>query len=298
MKVNNGELLSRLFDEPELVKALNQAIPYISVFKEKTINGERSRTVLNLRCLDISSLTSLLKFRSHLANILIPLLGYEIHLECIQNAIGETGMVAVAERLVESRDSTETKFLSLETLAKATSTSPIEVKKLLGIAKEVIHPMPDGSEMITEDAFDSVVLQWAKSFKDVQQESASPITTPKEAKKPKSRNTKVLTSELTIDDIVVVKTGKTAGQANLTEKGVQLTLEKFFSKIRLEDTSLVDAASAFIEGTGEFGQSLRRKILAAYKKFTLNGNPQEIEDKLVAGAKVYLENMAATAAQE
>lgn len=289
MNINNGELLSLLFDEPKLVEALNQSIAYISIYKEKT--------ALNLRCLEASSLITLLRFRQKLVSKLIPLLGFEIHLECMDKQIGETGMVAVAERLTEESQNTTTKFLSLETLAQATGTSPIEVKKLLGAAREVIHPMPDGREMITETAFDTIVLQWAKSFKDVQ-ENAAPITTPKEVKKPRARNTKVLTSELTIDDIVVVKTGKTAGQPNLTEKGIQQTLEKFFNKIRLEDTSLVDAASAFIEGTSEFGQSLRRKIIAAYKKFTLGGNPQEIEEKLVAGVKAYLENMAATAAQE
>ncbi|MEH1808448.1 hypothetical protein [Nostoc sp.] len=291
MKVNNSELISLLFNEPELVKALNLAIPYISILKEKTI--------LNIRCLEVSSLESLLKFRSHLANKLIPLLGYEIHLECIQNAIGETGMVAVAERLVESKDSTETKFLSLETLARATSASPIEVKKLLGKAKEVIHPMEDGSEMITENAFDSVVLQWAKSFKDNGIiEDVTPSTTSTKQTKTRKTTTKVLTSELTIEDIVKVKTGEKANSPNLTKKGVQETLNNFFSKVNMEDTGDIDAISAFIEGTTEFGQALRKKILTAYKKFTKGGNPQEIQDRLIEGAKAYLESLAAPSTQE
>ncbi|MFK0731399.1 MAG: hypothetical protein ACFKPT_02690 [Gloeotrichia echinulata GP01] len=292
MKINNSELISLLFKQPELVEAINKSIPYISVFKEKT--------VLSLRCFDISSLTSLLKFQSHLINKLIPFLGFEIHLEYMDNS-GETDMAIITERqLTEYQDTKDAKFLTLETLARATGTSSIEAKKLLGMAREVIHPMPDGSEMITEAAFDTVVLQWAKSFKEtVTQESATPtLTTPKQVKKPRKSKAKVLTSELSIDDIVVFKTGKNAGQANLSEKGVRLTLEKFFSKVRLEDTSIVDAASAFIEGTGEVGESLRRKILTAYKKFTLGGNPQEIEDKLVAGAKTYLESMAVTGSQE
>ncbi|WP_375495602.1 hypothetical protein [uncultured Nostoc sp.] len=292
MKVNNSELISLLFNEPELVKALNLAIPYISVLKEKTI--------LNIRCLEVSSLASMLKFRSHLANKLIPLLGYEIHLECIQNAIGETGMVAVAERLVENKDSTETKFLSLETLARATSTSPTEVKKLLGKAKEVIHPMEDGSEMITENAFDSVVLQWAKSFKDngiIEDMTPNTIST-KQTKSPRKTATKVLTSELTIEDIVKVKTGEKANSPNLTKKGVQETLNNFFSKVNMEDTGDIDAISAFIEGTTEFGQALRKKILAAYKKFTKGGNLQEIQDRLIEGAKAYLESLAAPSTQE
>jgi hypothetical protein len=286
MKVNNSELISLLFNKPELVEAINQAIPYISVFKEKTI--------LNLRCLEISSLTSLLKFRRELSNKLTPLLGYEIHLECTQNVIGKTGMVAVAERQIIESVSATSNFLSLETLERATGKSPTEVKKLLGIAKEVIHPMPDGSEMITEDAFDSVVLQWAKSFKDNDALSVTPAnntSSPKETR-PRRATAKVLTSELDTEDIIKVKTGKTAGSPNLTEKGIQQTLENFFGKVKLDDTSIVDAVSAFI------GQALRKKIMAAYKKFTKGGNIQEIQDKLIVGAKAYLESMAATANQE
>ncbi|MEH1785596.1 MAG: hypothetical protein V7L23_08390, partial [Nostoc sp.] len=40
-------------------------------------------------------------------------------------------------------------------------------------------------------------------------------------------------------------------------------------------------------------QALRKKILAAYKKFTKGGNPQEIQDRLIEGAKAYLESLAA-----
>ncbi|MEH2201201.1 hypothetical protein [Nostoc sp.] len=291
MKVNNSQLISLLFsEEPELAKAINRSIPYISI-----INGQHCRTILSLRCLEISSLTSLLKFRQKLVDKLTSLLGYEIHLECTQNAIGKTGMVAVAERQVVESESATSKFLSLETLERATGKSPTEVKKLLGIAKEVIHPMPDGSEMITEDAFDSVVLQWAKSFKDNGIESVKQITTsPKQTKSPRKTATKVLISELTVEDIVKVKTGEKANSPNLTKKGVQETLNNFFSKVNMEDTGDIDAISAFIEGTTEFGQALRKKILAAYKKFTKGGNPQEIQDRLIDGAKAYLESLAST----
>ncbi|MEH1777140.1 hypothetical protein [Nostoc sp.] len=287
MNINNGQLLSLLFDEPKLSSALNQAIPYISVFQ--------GQTILNLRCASISSLLTLLQYRQELFQKLKPLLGYEICLECEET--GANNMVATAERINEVNSATETRFLSLETLSRATGTSPTEVKKLLGVAKEVIHPMPDGSEMITETAFDTVVLGWAKSFKDNGVEDATPISLPKETR-PRKTTTKVLTSELDTEDIIKVKTGKTAGSPNLTEKGIQQTLENFFSKVKLDDTSIVDAVSAFIEGTSEFGQALRKKILAAYKKFTKGGNPQEIQDRLIEGAKAYLESLAAPSTQE
>ncbi|MEH2033360.1 MAG: hypothetical protein V7K67_27695 [Nostoc sp.] len=288
MNINNGELLSLLFDEPKLVTALNQAMPYISVFK--------GQTILNVRCASISSLLTLLQYRQELFQKLKPLFGYEICLECEET--GASNMVATAERITQANSVTETRFLSLERLARVTSTSPIEVKKLLGRAKEVIHPMEDGSEMITENAFDSVVLQWAKSFKDNGVESMTPNNTSSKETRPHKTTTKVLTSELDTEDIIKVKTGKTAGSPNLTEKGIQQTLENFFSKVKLEDTSIVDAVSAFIEGTSEFGQALRKKIMAAYKKFTKGGNPQDIQDKLIFGAKAYLESMAATSCQE
>ncbi|MEH2148571.1 hypothetical protein [Nostoc sp.] len=288
MNINNGELLSLLFDEPKLSSALNQVIPYISVW-----NGQ---TILNLRCASISSLLTLLQYRQELFQKLKPLLGYEICLECEET--GASNMVATVERITEANSATETRFLSLETLAQATNTSPIEVKKLLGRAREVIHPMEDGSEMITENAFDSVVLQWAKSFKGNDALSVTPSTiSPKQAKSRKTA-TKVLTSELTIEDIVKVKTGEKANSPNLTKKGVQETLNNFFSKVNMEDTGDIDAISAFIEGTTEFGQALRKKILAAYKKFTKGGNPQEIQDRLIEGAKAYLESLAAPSNQE
>lgn len=298
MKVNNSELISLLFNEPELVKALNQVIPYISVFKEKTI--------LNIRCLEVSSLASLLKFRSHLTNKLIPLLGYEIHLECIQNAIGETGMVAVAERTsieVASDSRVEARLLSLDTLARATAKTPTDVKKLLGIAREVIHLTEDGVEMITEAAFNSVVLQWAKSFKDDSQrvgdgstdEITGAITPTSKPPKPSSSRrakAKILASKLTFEDIIKTKTGKKANTPNLTQKGVQETLENFFKKVNMQDTSNIDAISAFIEGTSEFGISLRKELLSAYELFTKEPNIQELQEKLVEGAKVMLEGIA------
>ncbi|QLE42227.1 hypothetical protein FD723_18580 [Nostoc sp. C052] len=289
MNINNGELLSRLFDEPKLVTALNQVIPYISVFKEQTI--------LNLRCASISSLLTLLQYRQELFLKLKPLLGYEICLECEET--GANNMVAIAERITVDNSATKTRFLSLETLAKATSTSPTEVKKLLGRAKEVIHPMEDGSEMITEDAFDSVVLQWARSFKDDTSSVATATTeAPNKTKTTRNSTTKLLTQKLASDDIAKIKGGKSAGSANLTLKGIQITLENFFNKVRLEDTTIVDAVSAFIEGTSEFGMALRKEILGAYKRSFKGLDISEVEAKLITGAKAYLERTSTPETEE
>jgi hypothetical protein len=289
MNINNGELLSLLFDEPKLAIALNQAIPYISVFKEQT--------TLILRCTSISSLLTLLQYRQKLFNKLSPLLGYEICLECEET--GASNMVATVERITETNSATETRFLSLETLAKATSTSPTEVKKLLGRAKEVIHPMEDGSEMITENAFDSVVLQWARSFKDDTSSVIAVATeAPSKAKATRNSTTKLLTQKLVSDDIAKIKGGKSAGSANLTLKGIQITLENFFNKVRLDDTTIVDAVSAFVEGTSEFGMALRKELLAAYKRSFKGLDISEVETKLIAGAKAYLEKTSTSETEE
>jgi len=289
MNINNGRLLSLLFDEPKLVTALNQAIPYISVFKEQA--------TLNLRCASVSSLSTLLQYRQELFQRLNSLLGYEICLECEET--GANNMVATAERINVVDSTTETRFLSLETLSRATGTSSVEVKKLLGRAKEVIHPMEDGSEMITENAFDIVVLQWARSFKD-DVSSAPAVFTESLSKAKTTRNstTKLLTQRLVSDDIAKIKGGKSAGSANLTLKGIQITLENFFNKVRLEDTTIVDAVSAFIEGTSEFGMALRKELLTAYKRSFKGLDISEVETKLIAGAKAYLEKTSTPETEE
>ncbi|MEH1822134.1 MAG: hypothetical protein V7L31_24175 [Nostoc sp.] len=285
MNINNGQLLSLLFDEPKLAKALNQAIPYISVFK--------GQTILNLRCASISSLFTLLQYRQELFQKLKPLLGYEICLECEET--GANDMVATLEKITEASSATEVKFLSLETLHRATSKSPQEVIKMLGAAKEVIHPMPDGSQMVTESAFNTVILEWAKSFSG-NGTPADPAVATEPLNKPKSSRslaTKLLTQKLVTDDIAKTKGGKSAGSANLTVKGIQITLENFFNKVRLEDTTIVDAVSAFIEGTSEFGMALRKELLAAYKRLFKGLDISEVETKLIAGAKAYLEKTSA-----
>lgn len=198
-------------------------------------------------------------------------------------------MVAVIDRAVIENSVSQDKFFSLETLASVTGKKNEEAIKLLGQAKAVILPMEDGSVMITEESFDAAVLLWAKSFKGESAPQAQEPK-PKQAKQPK-----LLTSKLTTDDISKVKTGKTAGAANLTNKGVQETLEKFFNKLALDDTTQVDAVSAFIEGTSELGINLRKEILGAMKRFTKGTDLATAETKLVAGAKAYLENMSLAA---
>jgi hypothetical protein len=282
MNINNGQLLSLLFDEPKLTKALNQAIPYISVLK--------NRTTLNLKCVGISTFFTLLQYRQEIFRKINPLLGYEICLECEET--GDNNMVATAERIAETRSTTE-RFLSLETLAKATSKSPQEVKMLLGRAKEVIHPTEDGAEMITETAFDNVVLEWARSFKDDTTPATTTTEFPNKPKSSRSPATKLLTQRIAPDDIAKTKGGKSAGSANLTVKGIQITLENFFNKVRLEDTTIVDAVSAFIEGTSEFGMALRKELLAAYKRLFKGIDMSDVETRLIAGAKAYLEKSSA-----
>ncbi|QKQ75642.1 hypothetical protein [Nostoc sp. TCL240-02] len=278
MNINNGQLLSLLFDQPKLAKALNQAIPYISVF--------RGKTTLNLRCASFATLSTLLEYRQEIFGKINPLLGYEICLECEET--GDNNMVATAERITETRSATE-RFLSLETLAKATSKSPQEVKMLLGRAKEVIHPTEHGAEMITETAFDSVVLEWARSFKDDITPATTTAESPSKTKSSRSPATKLLSQRLVPDDIAKTKGGKSVGSANLTVKGIQITLENFFNKVRLDDTTIVDAVSAFIEGTSEFGMALRKELLAVYKRSFKGLDMTEVETKLIAGAKAYLE---------
>ncbi|MFN6572398.1 hypothetical protein [Dendronalium sp. ChiSLP03b] len=296
MKIDNAEALAILLgNEPEAINVLSWTIPYVSV--------EDGRSKLTLRCSGLRAMSNLLKLSDLLSNKLGRFLGFEICLECIEKAIGEVHMVAVAEeRAIAPNNSTlETKFLSLETLSRATNKSLPEVKALLGKAREVIHPTEDGREMITESAFDAVVLQWAKSFKEeppAQTPSNVQADATEEAKAKRKASPKVLTSELTADDIITVKSGANAGTPSLTSKSIQQVLENFFNKVKLEDTTKVDAVSAFIEGTSEFGQALRKKILGAYKKFSKGGNPTEIQERLIDGAKTYLESMAATAAQE
>lgn len=282
MNINNGQLLSLLFDEPKLSKALNQAIPYISVFREKT--------TLNLRCASFATLSTLLQYRQEIFGKINPLLGYEICLECEET--GDNNMVATLERTSEATSATEIKFLSLETLHRATSKSPQEVIKMLGAAKEVIHPMPDGSQMVTESAFNTVILEWAKSFSSNGTAAVGAVVTEpiNKTKSTRSPATKLLTQRLTLDDIAKTKGGKSAGSANLTVKGIQATLENFFNKVRLDDTTIVDAVSAFIEGTGEFGMALRKELLAAYKRSFKGIDISDVETKLIAGAKAYLES--------
>ncbi len=288
MKINNAELISLLFDDPRLREALTQTKPYFSKNNEQII--------LNLKCLQTSVLMTLVGYRQKLISVLQPLLRYEIYLECEQ-ITGENNMVAVAERSVTENNTTEPRFLKLETLARATNKSPQEVKILLGKAREVIHPMEDGTEMVTESAFDSVVLQWAKSFKEAPQSIENTEKSPAETKSRKP-SAKVLASELTVEDIITIKSGANAGTPSLTNKSIQQALENFFNKVKLEDTTKVDAVSAFIEGTSEFGQALRKKLLGAYKRFSKGGNPTEIQERLIDGAKTYLESMAVAATQE
>ncbi|MCC5640624.1 hypothetical protein LC593_33295 [Nostoc sp. CHAB 5844] len=204
-------------------------------------------------------------------------------------------MIAVADKLENSTTSSENRLFDLEILAKATHSTTQEVKLLLAKSGSPIYPQLDGTEAVEEEIFDTVLSAWAKSLKREGSTTEVEGQAQRLETKPRKATPKVLTSELNTDDMIKVKSGKSAGSPNLTQKGIGETLENFFNKVKLEDTTKVDAVSAFIEGTSEFGQALRKKITTAYKKFTTKPNMEEVESRLIEGAKAYLESMAATA---
>lgn len=291
MKINNAEALALLFTHtPKIASCLLRTTPYIK------FSGDRA--ILVVRCRSFADMKYLVSQSCLVIGKLHPFIGYEIHLECSQRD-RDHDMVAVTERTIENAVTSEPKFLSLETLSGAINKPIKEVKAMLGQSGQVIHLTPSGEDIITESAFDTIVLNWAKSFKEGMPQSEPETTTSntklaKQEVKERKPNIKVLTSELTIEDIAVVKTGKNAGSPSLTNKGIQQTLESFFNKVKMDDTTKIDAISAFVESTSEFGQMARKKLLAAYKKFTKGGNQQEIESRLVEGAKIYLESLVAS----
>lgn len=287
MKINNAFLLSLLFqDFPEIAAQIANTTAYVAV-----INGH---SCLVLCCPNLLTTTLLLNYGEIISTKLKSFINFEILLECSHEAIGEVEMIAVAER-VENSSTSEIKLLNIETLARATNQSIPEVKLLLAQAGAPIYPQTNGTEAIAEVVFDTVLLSWAKSIKEEQVRTEE---TKQSETKPRKATAKVLTSELIEEDIVKIKSGKSAGSPNLTQKGIEQTLKNFFGKVKLDDTTEVDAVSAFIEGTSEFGTALRKKILAAYKKFTTKPNMEDVEARLIEGAKAYLETMAATANEQ
>ncbi|WP_414755566.1 hypothetical protein [Anabaena sp. CCY 9910] len=290
MKINNSLLLSFLLrDCPQAASSILQTVAYIYVYK--------GRSCLILRCPNMAIASVLLYYQGFIASRLESLLSYEVQLELSVNAIEESNMIAVAERTTQANTPTENRLLNIETLVRATNTSIQDVKLLLAQANAPIYPQVDGTEAISEPIFDEVLLNWAKGLKLSSDQPKADQSASEAPTKPRKAAPKVLISELTESDIIKIKTGKTSGSPNMTQKGIAETLENFFNKVRLEDTAKVDAVSAFIEGTSEFGINLRKKLLAAYKKFT-KANLQEAETKLVEGAKNYLENLASTAAED
>lgn len=296
-KIDNALLLARLFkDDLEVSIALSGTIPYLSV------GG--GRAILIIRCPNLSSLRLLNLLSQKLVRKIEPLFGYEIYLECLEyvkehpsDRDTEKNMVAVAEQQQISTyaNGTETsvKLLNLTKLVTALGKPVNEVKLMLARQGAAVYPQEDGTEAIAEPIFDAILLRWAKSIKE-----ESEALLPESAQKTRKSPPKLLTQELTIEDIAKNKTGKSAGQASLNATGIQSTLEKFFNKVKLDDSTLVDAVSAFVEGNSEFGQGLRKKLLAAYKKFTPSVNLSEVESKLVEGAKKYLEAITASVDSE
>ncbi|MFB2768572.1 hypothetical protein ACE1AT_04670 [Pelatocladus sp. BLCC-F211] len=302
MIINNAFILSLLFDQPEVANALSHTTPYIWVGK--------SKKAIVIKCQDYYIIQTLAAHASEVVAKLQKILSCEIYLQLPDSSIvklgdysGEPRMTtAVLEQSTNlskpgSTDvinrASATKLYKLDALVKVTQKPAQEVKIMLARLGAAIYPREDGSELVAESHFDEIVLEWAKSIKGESAEIVSPKTT---SAKPKKKAVRVLKSELTADDLAKVKSGKTAGSPNLTEAGVHQTLENFFNnKVKLEDMTIADAVSIFIEGTSEIGQAMRKKLIAAYRKFFPGANVTDIETKLVVSAKTYLETLTAAA---
>ena len=272
MKIDNGELLSLLFKK-------NQEVAGIIKMTTAYILTESTATLIFI--VDSAQAKKIISHAAIICSTLNQVLGYKICLQ-YERTIEEVSMIATEINIL--KEST-TSFVNLQSLARATNKSIPEVKILLAEMDAAIYPQRDGSEAIREETFDHIILDWAKSFKTA--DIGMVETSNKKARKP---TPKVLISELTESDIARVKSGNRAGSPNLQPKGIQETLLNLFSKVRLEDTTTEDAVAAFIEGSSELGLALRKKIITAYKKFT-KANVQEVEDKLVEGAKDYLKTL-------
>ena len=96
---------------------------------------------------------------------------------------------------------------------------------------------------------------------------------------------KLLTQKMGAADIATSK-----GKEGVESAGaIATTLKTFFGRLKLEDSTLTDAVAAFIEGQSEYGKALRKEILGSYKRHFKGANQANIENKLVVGAKQYLE---------
>ena len=195
-------------------------------------------------------------------------------------------MMTTATYNTENKIGSQTRLFKLQALVQITGLPVEDIKLLLAKSGGAIYPREDGSEMIAENFFDLVILNWAKSLKGDATEIENQASD-----KPRKQGIRVMKTELTIDDLMKHKGGKLSGAPNLSDKGLEQTLGNFFNKVRLDDSTLADAISAFIEGTSEFGQALRKKIATAYRKFFPGANASEIEAKLISGAKAYLEKL-------
>lgn len=281
------ELLQSLFkNDLETSIALTGTTPYIQIVEGKAI--------LVIRASDLSSLRLLNLLSGKLVAKIEPLFGYGIYLECLEYdkvlpSDGDRDMVAVAEQEQSTVHAngveTGVRLIDLEKLVAALREPMPKVKLMLARQGAAVYPQENGTEAIAEPIFDSLILRWAKSIKEEGNGSEASA----ESAKPRKSSTKLLTRELTIEDIARTKTGK----ANINASGVQFTLEKFANALNLEDTTLTDAISAFIEGSSESGKKLRKKLLGYYKKFTPDANLVDVEGKLVSGAKKFLETINA-----
>jgi hypothetical protein len=280
MIIDNAALLNRLFTFSPNPWA--GTTPYLKF----TSSGIR----LFVQCHDADSMKLFLSQEKTARKLVLQTLGYELCLETAakldKSKRGNIDMATVTYS-TENKIGTQGRLFKLEALVKITGLSIEDIKIILAKSGGAIYPREDGSEMVCENFFDLVILNWAKSLKG----DTTELIERQSPDKPRKQGVRVLKSELTIDDLMKHKGGKLSGSPNLSDKGLEQTLTNFFNKVKLDDSTLVDAISAFIEGSGEFGQALRKKIATAYRKFFPGANASEIEAKLVNGAKTYLENL-------
>lgn len=301
-KIDNAAIICQLFkSQPQIKKALSHTTPYLKI----TNDG----TKLFVRCPDFMSMKTLLTMQEIITVKVFKVIGYEVCLEYeeinpakLDKSIKGKNMAVTAESSTLSpqknySNGSGTKLFKLQNLVETTGSSAEEIKIMLAHCGGVIYPRIDGSEMVAESFFDLVLLNWAKSLKSDQEELLIPenrLELEQPSNKPRKQSQRILKLELTINDIAKHKRGSMSGSPILNSKGLETTLTNFFSKVKLEDTSLVDAISAFIEGTSEFGLSLRKKLMSAYKKFFPGANIAEIEALLIIAAKAYLESATKT----
>ena len=284
--INNAALLSCLLkNNTELINAIKSSFVNLSIFNEKT------RITFHCESVELSE-----TLFSHKREIIenLEFLGYEIYIGCaalkstakLERSHAEKEMIALEQQ--ENTEATEDGLLGLENLANKTGTPIKEIRAKVARLGEAIYPKEDGSEWIKERAFNKIALDWLKGdeFPTTVVQSTAVEEEPLDVVKAVRRSKpKLLTQKMGAADIATSK-----GKEGVESAGaIATTLKTFFGRLKLEDSTLTDAVAAFIEGQSEYGKALRKEILGSYKRHFKGANQANIENKLVVGAKQYLE---------